>query len=36
MSDSLFVCVHNARRSQIAEAYFNKPAERKSRHPIEG
>lgn len=27
MSDSLFVCVHNAGRSQIAEAYFNKPAE---------
>lgn len=27
MSDILFVCVHNAGRSQMAKAYFNKLAE---------
>jgi len=27
----LFVCVHNAGRSQMAEAFFNKVAERKAR-----
>jgi arsenate reductase len=31
MKDVLFVCVHNAGRSQMAEAFFNRMAKRKAK-----